>query len=215
MPYLTLQGAQVRPILITKDRKQFTRQLFSSNLMQKMKINTSQYNTNSFHIEVTTSAKEAIFSDSQIQMYGIWISQAYLQYISQDPQITNGYIIQIICTGSHSAASGLINLHISDRNEQHTHTYLTHTVTFIHVYVFYCYFSFQSASNITDKFINQHATHNDTSHMYIDDIKPCLGGKMHQWPMAILRVQAKMKENNPHIYQHPSLKCQPRQLHSI
>ena len=68
MPYLTLQGAQVQPILITKDGKQFTRQLFSSNLMQKMKINTYQYNTYSFHIEVTTSAKEARFSDSQIQM---------------------------------------------------------------------------------------------------------------------------------------------------
>ena len=69
----------------TKDRKQLTLQLFSSNLMQKIKINASEYNIHSFRIEVATSAKEARFSDSQIQMLRRWKHQAYLQYISQDP----------------------------------------------------------------------------------------------------------------------------------
>jgi len=84
MPYLAIRGAQGGPLFITEDGKHVTRQLFSSNLntiLEKMKIDTSRYNTHSFCIGAATSAKEAGISDAHIQMLGRWKSQAYLQYI--------------------------------------------------------------------------------------------------------------------------------------
>ena len=70
---------------IIKDGKQLTWQLFSFNritILQKMKINASQYNTHSFYIGATASAKVAGISEAHIQMLGRWKNQAYLQYIS-------------------------------------------------------------------------------------------------------------------------------------
>ena len=84
LPYLAMRGAQAGPLFITTDRKQLTWQLLSSNLkpiLQKMKINASQYNIHSFCIGAATSAKETKISDTRIQMLGRWKSQAYLQYI--------------------------------------------------------------------------------------------------------------------------------------
>ena len=105
MPYLTVQGAQAGPLFIIKDGKQFTQQLFSSNLntiLQKMKINASQYNKHSLCIGAATSAKEAGISDSHIWMLGRWKSQAYLQYIGTprsqlatlSKQLVKGHTVQ-------------------------------------------------------------------------------------------------------------------------
>ena len=52
IPYLIMQGAQVGPLFITKDWKQLTQKLFSSNLntiLQKIKMNASHYNTQFSH----------------------------------------------------------------------------------------------------------------------------------------------------------------------
>ena len=84
MPYLVIRGAQAGPLFINRDGKHLTRQLFWSNLntiLQKMQLNTSQYNTHSFCIGAATPAKEAGISDAHIQILGRWKSQAYLQYI--------------------------------------------------------------------------------------------------------------------------------------
>jgi len=84
MPYLAIRGTQGGPLFITEDGKYLTQQLFSFNLntiLEKMKIDTSQYNTHSFHIGASTSAKEAGISDTHIRMLVRWKSPAYLQYI--------------------------------------------------------------------------------------------------------------------------------------
>ena len=134
MPYLAMRGAQAGPLFITKDRKQLTWQLFSSNLkiiLQKMKINASQYNTHSFCIGAATSAKEARIADAHIQMLERWKNQAYLQYIrtlrSQLAHYSNN---------SHSAATGLINIHVSNWTEYHAQ--ISHTR--LHLYIVFLFF---------------------------------------------------------------------------
>ena len=62
-------------------------------------------------------------------------------------------------------------------------------------------------NNTTNKIASQYVTHNNTTS--IGKLKPCLGGKMYYiflWPMATLSQGLdKIIENDPQIFQHPSI----------
>ena len=65
-----------------------TRQIFSDaldGLLDELHFKKENFNTHSFHIGATTSAKAANISDTHIQMLGRWKSNAYKLYIQTPP----------------------------------------------------------------------------------------------------------------------------------
>ena len=84
LPFLAVRGNQPRPLLILKDGRMLTRQLFRTsldNILDKLNLmQPYQFDIHSFHIEVATSAKEAGIYDL-CKMLDHWCSDTYHQYI--------------------------------------------------------------------------------------------------------------------------------------
>ena len=84
VPYLMKRGAQPGPLFILSDGSYLTRLRFASSItsvLQRVGINSKQYNTHSFRIGAATTAKEAGISDVEIKMLGRWKSSAYQLYV--------------------------------------------------------------------------------------------------------------------------------------
>ena len=79
LPYLALRSNREGPLFMT-NRTPLTRLHFSkalSAILKQIGLDDQKYNTHSFHIGATTSAKAAGVSDSHIKMLGRWQSKAY------------------------------------------------------------------------------------------------------------------------------------------
>ena len=66
-----------------------THQRFSSalnGLLNQLQMDTQCYNTHNFHIDATTTARQANIPDAIIKMLGRWKSDAYQSYIKTPPQ---------------------------------------------------------------------------------------------------------------------------------
>ena len=77
LPFLAVRGNQDGPLFMLKDGRMLTRQLFSTfldNILSKLKLNQSYFNTHSFRIGAATTAKEAGVDDIHIKMLGRWRS---------------------------------------------------------------------------------------------------------------------------------------------
>ena len=83
LPFLAVRGNQPGPLLILKDDRMLTRQLFRTsldNVVDKLNLNHDQFDIHSFHTEVATSEKEAgIYG--LCKMLDHWCSDTYRQYI--------------------------------------------------------------------------------------------------------------------------------------
>ena len=69
LPFKAIRGKRPGPLFILKDGRMFTRQIFSSSLdtiLEKLQLNSKQFNTHSFQIGVATSAKAAGIDDNFI-----------------------------------------------------------------------------------------------------------------------------------------------------
>ena len=89
LPFLAVRGNQRGPLFTLKDGRMLTRQLFSTflnDILGKLQMNQSQFNTHSFRIGAATTAKEAGIDDIHIKMLGRWRSDAYQQYIRTPPE---------------------------------------------------------------------------------------------------------------------------------
>ena len=158
MPYVAKWGAQPGPLYITQ-WKQLTWQLFSSNLnsiLLKMKGKCLSVQHTQFLYRNSFISK----GDQNLRCphpdVGKMEKQAYLQYI-RTPRSQ-------LATLSKQLAQG----HTVEQLDWSTCTYLKYTVTFIYVLYFFSptnqLGSYNWQQYYYSKFINQHATHNDTSH---------------------------------------------------
>ena len=89
LPFLAVRGNQDGPLVMLKDGRMLTRQLFSTfldNILRKLKLNQSYFNPHSFQIGAATTAKEAGVDDIHIKMLGRWRSDTYQQYIRTPPE---------------------------------------------------------------------------------------------------------------------------------
>ena len=89
LPFLAVRGNRHAPLFILKDGRMLTRQLFSAflnDILGKLQMNHSHFNTHSFRIGAATTAKEAGIDDTHIKMMGRWRSDAYQQYIRTPPK---------------------------------------------------------------------------------------------------------------------------------
>ena len=89
LPYLAVRGNKHGPLFVLKDGRMLTRQLFSSflqDILGKLQLNESHFNTHSFRIGAATTAKEAGIDDTNIRMLGRWRSDTYWQYIRTPPE---------------------------------------------------------------------------------------------------------------------------------
>ena len=89
LSYLALRRDVSGPLFILQNERMLTHQIFSDNLdslLEKLHFKKENFNTHSFRIGATTSAKAANISDTHIQMLGRWKSNAYRLYIQTPPQ---------------------------------------------------------------------------------------------------------------------------------
>ena len=88
LPYMVIRGHKPGSFFLTADDKPLTCQKFYtllSNLLKKIGLPASHYNTHSFRIGAATTAKEAGILNTHIQMLGRWQSSAYQLYIRTSP----------------------------------------------------------------------------------------------------------------------------------
>ena len=89
LPYLAVRGSTEGPLFIIEEGSPLTRHCFSTELSSTLHaagLETTQYNTHSFHIGAAISAKQASISDLHIKMLGRWQSSAYETYIRMPRQ---------------------------------------------------------------------------------------------------------------------------------
>ena len=89
LPFLAVRGNRSGPLFILNDSRMLTRQIFSSfrdDILERLHLNLHLYNTHSFRIGATTSAKEAGIDDTYVKMLGRWRSDTYQQYIRAPPE---------------------------------------------------------------------------------------------------------------------------------
>ena len=83
-----MRGNRKGPLFLFTDGRSLTHEQFSSalnNLLKQLKIDSRWYNTHSFHIGATTSARQANIPDKYIKILGRWKSDAYLSYYIKTP----------------------------------------------------------------------------------------------------------------------------------
>ena len=89
LPYLAVCGSREGPLFITEEGSPLARHCFStelSSILHAAELETTHYNTHSFHIGAATLAKQAGISDLHIKMLGKWQSNAYETYITMPRQ---------------------------------------------------------------------------------------------------------------------------------
>ena len=87
--YLDRHGGRPGPLFMLSNNQLLTRATFSAainEIFQKFNMHPQNFNTHSFRISATTSAKQAGISDSHIKALGGWKSNAYLKYVCVSPQ---------------------------------------------------------------------------------------------------------------------------------
>ena len=87
--YLAAQSSRPGPLFVLPDNKMLTPQMSSSildNLLIKLNLDATQFNTHSFRIGGATCAKEAGISDLHIKLMGRWKSDVFQKYIQASPQ---------------------------------------------------------------------------------------------------------------------------------
>jgi len=87
--YLIVQGSTPGPLFLLPNKKALKRVYFSKilhNVFEELSMSPHQFNTRSFQIGVSTTAKQAGVSDSHLRTLGRWRSDAYLKYVQLIPQ---------------------------------------------------------------------------------------------------------------------------------
>ena len=77
-----------------------TRQIFSSkidNVLTRLHIGPSQYNTHSFRIGAATPVAQTHIADSHIKTLGRWKSDAFQSYVYKDASTGAGWTILSAC----------------------------------------------------------------------------------------------------------------------
>jgi len=73
--YLSRRGSTPGPLFLSSNSKWLTRQAFGKALdkaLEELQMDSSQFNTHSFRIDATTSAKQVSMSDSHVKTLGRW-----------------------------------------------------------------------------------------------------------------------------------------------
>ena len=85
LAYLAVRESQPGALILTEQNRPLTRQHFCSALtaiLADIGLLPHNFNTHSFRIGATTSAKQGNISDTHIKMLGRWRSDTYQSYIS-------------------------------------------------------------------------------------------------------------------------------------
>ena len=88
LAYLAVRGSQPGALFLTKQNRPLKQQHFCSALtaiLIDIGLSPHNFNTHSFRIGATTSAKQANISDTHIKMLGCWRSDIYQSYICMAP----------------------------------------------------------------------------------------------------------------------------------
>ena len=103
LPYLAVRGSAPGPLFLSEDGVPLTRAHFKTLLSTTLKragLDDSKYNTHSFRIGATTSAKAVGMADVHIQMLGRWRSSAYQAYIRTPAQVLTKLSKQLVSQGT-------------------------------------------------------------------------------------------------------------------
>ena len=86
--YLAIWGDTPGLLFLLPSKKSLTRAYFSRALdkaFEELNMNPHHFNTHSYQIGATTSAKQAGVSDSVLKALGRWKSDTYLKYVRLSP----------------------------------------------------------------------------------------------------------------------------------